>query len=109
MKNQNEEQNVVNQIYEYAANLMVNEKKNSHEIKIALKEKGLNEESASIVVENLEKQIEETKRERANKDMFYGALWCIAGIVATAADIGFIFWGAIVFGGIKFFKGLLKF
>jgi hypothetical protein len=108
MENKNEEQNAVNQIYEYAANLMINEKKDSHETKIALKEQGLDEESASIVVSNLENQIEEAKKERANKDMLYGALWCVGGIIATASNIGFIFWGAIVFGGIQFFKGLLR-
>lgn len=72
-------------------------------------EQGLDEESASIVVSNLEQQIEDAKKERSNKDMLYGALWCIGGIIATAADTGFIFWGAIVFGGIQFFKGLLRF
>ena len=65
-------------------------------------------ESAKIVVENLSKQIIDAKKERANKDMLYGALWCIGGIIATVADIGYIFWGAIVFGGYQFFKGLLN-
>ncbi|WP_428740450.1 hypothetical protein [Tenacibaculum sp.] len=107
MENQNDnQQNVVNQIYEYAASLMVNEKKNAFETKKTLIEQGLDEESASTVVNNLEQQIKDAKKEGANKDMLYGALWCIGGIVATAADIGFIFWGAIVFGGIQFFKGV---
>ena len=48
----------------------------------------------------------DARMERANKDMLYGALWCVGGIVGTAAQIGFIFWGAILFGGIQFFKGL---
>jgi hypothetical protein len=46
--------------------------------------------------------------ERANKDMLYGALWCIGGIIATISDLGYIFWGAIVFGAIQFFRGLLN-
>ncbi|MES2277999.1 MAG: hypothetical protein V4592_18365 [Bacteroidota bacterium] len=45
-------------------------------------------------------------RERAKKDMLYGALWCVGGTVLTIADVGFIFWGAIIFGGIQFFRGL---
>ena len=49
--------------------------------------------------------IQDVKKEGANKDMLYGALWCIGGIVATVADFGFIFWGAIVFGAIQFIKG----
>ena len=46
------------------------------------------------------------KKEKAKNDMLYGALWCIGGIVLTLAHIGFIFWGAILFGGIQFFRGL---
>jgi len=99
-------QEAVNQIYDYAANLLVNENKSATETKNALIDQGLDEESATIVVSNLEQQIKDAKKERANKDMLYGALWCIGGIVATVADIGYIFWGAIVFGGYQFFKGL---
>jgi hypothetical protein len=106
MENQNDnQQETVNQIYDYAANLLVNEKRSAIETKNALIEQGLDEESAAIVVSNLEKQIKDAKKEGANKDMLYGALWCIGGIIATAADFGFIFWGAIVFGAIQFIKG----
>jgi hypothetical protein len=38
--------------------------------------------------------------------MLYGALWCIGGIAGTVANIGFIFWGAIIFGAVQFIKGL---
>jgi len=41
-------------------------------------------------------------------DMIYGALWCIGGAVATLFDFGLIFWGAILFGGIQFLKGLIN-
>jgi hypothetical protein len=106
MENQNDnQQETVNQIYDYAANLLVNEKRSAIETKIALIEQGLDEESAAIVVSNLEKQIKDAKKEGANKDMLYGALWCFGGIIATVADFGFIFWGAIVFGAIQFIKG----
>lgn len=40
--------------------------------------------------------------------MIYGALWCVGGIMATLANFGFIFWGAIVFGAIQFFMGVAK-
>jgi hypothetical protein len=95
-------------IYGLAANLLINEKKSSSEVKQVLVNEGVDEESATIVVDNLELQIKEVKKEQANKDMLYGALWCVGGIVMTAADIGFIFWGAIVFGGYQFFRGLLS-
>lgn len=104
----NSQQESVNQIYEYAADLLFNQKKSASETKIALAEQGLDEESATIVVDNIEQQIKDATKERANKDMLYGALWCIGGIVATVADFGYVFWGAIVFGAIQFFKGVAK-
>jgi hypothetical protein len=53
--------------------------------------------------------------EGAKKNMLYGALWCIGGIVVTAvtysasSDGGryVVAWGAIVFGAIQFFRGLM--
>ena len=51
-------------------------------------------------------EIESVDSSGANKDMIWGALWCVGGIVATVADIGYIFYGAIIFGAIQFFKGL---
>lgn len=103
-----ESQEAINQIYSYAANLMVNENKSVDETKNDLMAQGLDEESASIIVNNLQIQIGDAKKERANKDMLYGALWCVGGIVATVADFGYVFWGAILFGGIQFFKGVVN-
>ena len=71
-------------------------------------EEGIDEESASIIVDSLETQINKIRKEQANKDMLYGALWCVGGIVMTVADVGYIFWGAIVFGGYQFLKGAMN-
>ena len=71
-------------------------------------EEGIDEESASCIVENLENQINNASKDQANKDMLYGALWCVGGIALTVADVGYIFWGAIVFGGYQFFKGAVN-
>lgn len=49
---------------------------------------------------------EEGKQEGARNDVLWGAVWCMGGIVATASDLGFVFWGAIVYGAIQFFRGL---
>lgn len=106
--NQKEQEETVNQIYEYAADLLVNQEKTSNEVKLILVNEGLDTESASTIVEGLEKQIKEAKKEGANKDMLFGALWCIGGTIATFADIGAIFWGAILFGGIQFIKGAIN-
>ncbi|TDO94541.1 hypothetical protein [Flavobacterium sp. 245] len=99
---------VLNHHYSYAANLLLNENKSSSETKAKLVEQGLSYEISELIVENVEIQIQEAKHERARKDMVYGALWFCGGTVLTFADIGFIFWGAILFGGIQFFKGLIN-
>lgn len=103
-----EQQNRVNRIYDYAANLFVNEKKTSHEVTKILIENGLDEKDALIVVGNLVMQIKEAKKENAKKDILYGALWCVGGIVLTISGVGFIFWGAIIFGGYQFLKGVIN-
>lgn len=41
-------------------------------------------------------------------DMLWGAIWCIGGILLSATTT-FIFFGAIIFGGYQFLKGLLRY
>ncbi|WP_298153649.1 hypothetical protein [Flavobacterium sp.] len=96
------------QIHSYAANLMFHQDKNNYEVKMALIQQGLDEDSAQIVIENIESQVAAARVTRANKDMLYGGLWLVGGTVLTLANIGFIFWGAIVFGGIQFGRGLMN-
>ena len=105
---ESENQQADDQIYDYAANLLVKENKSPSEVKKALIEEGIDEESASIIVDSLETQINKIRKEQANKDMLYGALWCVGGIVMTVSDVGPIFWGAIVFGGYQFLKGAMN-
>jgi hypothetical protein len=57
-------------------------------------------------------------RAMANRNMLVGGLWCVGGILVTgytlAASSGpgggtyVVAWGAILFGGIQFFRGLLS-
>ena len=101
-----DQQTTVDQVYNYAANQLVNGQKSAYEVEQLLIGKGLDAESAGVVVSNLETQIQDAKRKRAKKDMLYGALWCVGGLALTFANVGFIFWGAIIFGGIQFFKGV---
>lgn len=99
-------QETVNQVYDYAANLLVHSGKSAGEVEQLLQQRGLDAESAGIVVSNLQGQIKQARNSQAKKDMLYGALWCVGGTALTLADVGFIFWGAIIFGGIQFFKGV---
>ena len=102
-------QNTANHLIEYAANLLIQEKKSASETKKALMDMGLDAENAETIVSSLEEQIQQAKNEAANKNMLYGALWFLGGVGATAAEIGYVFWGAIVYGGFLFLKGLLRF
>jgi hypothetical protein len=82
-------------------------------VKRILVDDGLDEASALAVVTNLDNQITKAKKERANKDMLYGALWCIGGTVFTLVSYSsayggvsyVITWGTILFGGIQFLEG----
>ncbi|MCW3086562.1 MAG: hypothetical protein JWP12_3928 [Bacteroidetes bacterium] len=98
----------VTAVYNRAAHLLVHSGKTGYEVQNMLINEGLDSESARIVVTNLEQQIVEAKKSRAQKDMLYGALWCVGGTVLTLSNIGFIFWGAIVFGGFQFFRGVIN-
>ncbi|WP_417357503.1 hypothetical protein [Flavobacterium sp.] len=54
-----------------------------------------------------EDEIEQARKRRANKDMLWGAVWCIGGTIVTLASRNVIAWGAILFGGIQFIKGVI--
>jgi hypothetical protein len=100
-----DQENLIKQMYGYAS-MLYKRGMNSYEVKTALMERGLDEANATYIVNNFEQQMGEVYKNKAQKDMLYGALWCVGGIVLTLAHIGFIFWGAIVFGAIQFFRGL---
>lgn len=108
------QQEAVQAVYDHTANLLLVQKMNAEEVKQNLVQNGLDRESASIIVDNLERQIVDAKKERARKDMLYGGLWCVGGIVVTAVTYSaasgggsyVVAWGAILFGAIQFFRGL---
>ena len=108
-----QQQQWVQAVYEFAAEQLKNGVA-EEQVRGQLREKGLDEESAGIVVANLVKARAEAKREAGKKHMIYGALWAIGGTIVTAATYSaasgggkyVVAWGAIVFGVIQFFYGL---
>ena len=88
------------------------------EIEKSLTEQGLDANTAAIVVRNLLKAKAEGLKRAGRKNMLYGALWCIGGTVITALSYQaavnagggkyVLAWGAIVFGGIQFFRGMIQ-
>jgi hypothetical protein len=114
MENKSNGEKAASEIIDYAANLMIHENKSAKETKLTLIQNGLDEETASLIVMNLEKQIQDVKKDAANKNMIYGLLWAVGGIVATGATYSaaseggtyVAFYGAVIYGGYRFLKGL---
>lgn len=109
-----DQQEIINQIYGFTADMLYNQKKSVEETKAALIGNGLKPEDADVVISNLQNQYKQEKKEAGNKNMLCGALWCIGGLLVTfltysAASNGgtyVVAWGAVVFGAIQFFKGV---
>lgn len=66
------------------------------------------------------KVLPEANKTVGQKNMLYGALWCVGGTVVTVVTYDmassspsggtyFVAWGAILFGGVQFLKGLYQF
>jgi hypothetical protein len=112
-----EHNKAVEAIYSFAAELMRNGTAPA-EIEKKLVEQGLDAESAATVVDNLKQARAKALKEAGQKNMLFGALWCIGGIAVTAityqAAAGggggsyVVAWGAILFGAIQFFRGLAQ-
>jgi hypothetical protein len=88
------------------------------EIEASLTQRGLDTAEAAGVVDELKRVKAETRKVAAQKNMFYGAFWCIGGIAVTvltyqtAADMGggrfIIAWGAMLVGAIQFLRGVTQ-
>lgn len=93
---------------------LVNQGKSKAQIEAELKSTGLSQETVSSVINRVFELRKKAHRDVAGKNITLGAIWCVGGIVVTAltyqmASGGgtyFVAWGAILFGGIQFLKGL---
>ena len=104
-------------IYSYAGQQMRNGVAPAVIEKTLIKQ-GLDAETAAGVVSNLMQAKAKALKAAGRKNMLYGALWCIGGTVVTAlsyqaaANAGggkyVLAWGAILFGGIQFFRGMIQ-
>jgi len=99
---------VVQEDYDYAVSLIAHQKRTPTQAVQMLINDGIGKEMAVSMVANLSEEVNKAKKDAAQKDILYGALWCVGGTVATLADVGYIFWGAIVFGGIQMIKGFIS-
>ena len=83
----------------------------------ALTEKGLDQASATTVVqqvENLNAAFAKAVKSSGSRNALFDALWCVGGTVVTIATYEaargggtyVVAWGAIVFGAIQLLRGL---
>lgn len=87
-----------------------NEKYNDQTIIRRLQKKGYEPDHAQALLSEARKRYQSyIFKKKAQNDMIFGGLWFVGGSVATLANIGAIFYGAIAFGMIQFFKGLFNY
>jgi hypothetical protein len=108
------QEQVVEAIYRYAAEQMAAGHSNAS-VKADLMKKGLDPQAADTVVDELSRVRSDAARSAGLRNMGFGALWCIGGIAVTAVTYSMasqgggtyiVTWGAILFGGIQFLRGL---
>mgnify|MGYP003589142796 CR=1 FL=1 len=92
--------------YEYATAQIKSGKKYRFEVEDELINNGIDSEEAKRIVTQVENKTGGSK-EKAKKEMLWGAIWLIGGIALTASGIGLIFIGAILVGTIRLFRGYL--
>lgn len=114
--NDNENIKILKQLYEFVAEQLLTKKQTAAEVQTTLIEKGIDQETAKKIVVAVEKQIQSAKKHQSNRNMLFGALWLVGGIVVTAitysvAEPGgtyVVAWGAIAYGLYKLFIGLFR-
>ena len=100
-------QNYVQSLYDYAADLYIEQNKSWSEVQQDLVNQGLDYDLASTIVENLKEQERSEKHEAGNKELGYGFLFTVGGIALTALTDGTVlFYGAVFVGVWLIIKGL---
>ena len=103
--------------YNYAAQLLVTQKRSAQDVKNVLLQQGYSQESANTVVDALVKTMADNGKKKASSDMKIGAAVCIIGIIVTVVTYDmvknkggtyFVAYGAIIFGAIQFLRGLFN-
>ena len=109
------QEEIIDAIYGMAAEAMAGGATDQR-VQGMLVEQGLDQESASKVVSDLNQMKGEAIRDAGKKNMIYGALWAVGGTVVTVATYSaasgggsyVVAWGAILFGAIQFIRGAVQ-
>ena len=89
------------------------------EIETSLIKQGLDPDAAAVVVSNLTQARAKAIKRVGRKNMIYGLLWCVGGIIITvlsyqaAVNAGggwyVLAWGLLIlFGGFRFIRGMVQ-
>lgn len=103
-------------MYSFAAEQLVHQQRAGDDVAEMLVQKGMDPDAAVTLVDSLQQQIIDAKRSRAQKDMLWGGLWFFGGLIVTFVTYSnasgggsyMVAWGAILFGGIQFFRGVIN-
>lgn len=93
-------------LHDTALNLLKTKVKTKDEVVDWLVEQGVSEEKSKIVVRKLQEQILRHKKSDRLRTIISGLSICGIGILLTIFQTGFIWWAAIIFGGLYFLMGL---
>ena len=96
---------VLDELIEYAKSEIITKNKKPNDIKEILLSKGLEKDIAEQIIFEIN-NLKTDNSKKTNNDLIFGLLWLSIGIGLTFANIGYIFWGAIAYGGYRLFKGL---
>lgn len=101
-------EDVVKAIYEFAEQQLV-DGKTPGDVEALLIARKLDAQSAVAVVSELVDNQVRRQRRIAGKNIRYGLFWAAGGLIVTlATQEAIIAWGAIVFGGLQFLKGVYQ-
>lgn len=98
----------IQSLYNYGADLMINQGYDQDETISALMEKGVDFNMALIIAQELQTAInKEEKSGDAGTDIGLGILFAVGGILLSL-NTNYIFYGAVIYGIFRFFKGLTE-
>lgn len=96
------------ELLRYAIKLIVElEYAPANAIKMIMERKNVDKATAEQVVEEALNSLNSSNRGKAVRDLVIGGLFCVGGTVGTLANTGYIFYGAIIFGGIQLVRGII--
>lgn len=111
-----EQEQIIQQIYDYTVNRLMQDKVPTETVKQELIENGVGEEDAQCIIDHVKEQIKDVRLKHAKDEMKYGALWFIGGLIVTVATYSLaenggsyiVTWGAILWGGWQFLRGAIE-